>query len=64
MRNKLDERDLFELREAEYRFATARAFELETGRVQIPRTFDGEHMKAIHRHLFQDVYAWAGEYRT
>ena len=22
------------------------------------------HLKAIHRHLFQDVYAWAGEVRT
>lgn len=22
------------------------------------------HYKAIHRHLFQDVYAWAGRYRT
>lgn len=22
------------------------------------------HYRAIHRHLFQDVYAWAGEYRT
>ncbi len=22
------------------------------------------HYKAVHRHLFQDVYAWAGHYRT
>lgn len=22
------------------------------------------HYKAVHRHLFQDVYAWAGQYRT
>ena len=22
------------------------------------------HLKAIHRHLFQDIYAWAGEVRT
>ncbi|HTQ12520.1 MAG TPA: Fic family protein [Rhizomicrobium sp.] len=22
------------------------------------------HYRAIHRHLFQDVYAWAGRYRT
>ena len=26
--------------------------------------FDLAHVKAIHRHLFQDVYAWAGETRT
>ncbi|WP_259177873.1 Fic family protein [Mycetocola sp. BIGb0189] len=26
--------------------------------------FDYAHMKAIHRHLFQDVYEWAGRERT
>ena len=26
--------------------------------------FDLTHLKAIHRHLFQDLYAWAGEVRT
>ncbi len=29
-----------------------------------PRTFDYKHFRAIHRHLFQDVYDWAGEERT
>ena len=27
-------------------------------------TFDLVHLRAIHRHLFQDVYDWAGELRT
>ena len=26
--------------------------------------FDLDHLRAIHRHLFQDVYAWAGKIRT
>jgi cell filamentation protein len=26
--------------------------------------FDLAHLRAIHRHLFQDVYEWAGEIRT
>ena len=26
--------------------------------------FDLAHLRAIHRHLFQDIYAWAGELRT
>lgn len=26
-------------------------------------TFDERHLRAIHRHLFQDVYSWAGEPR-
>jgi len=25
---------------------------------------DPKHYRSIHRHLFQDVYAWAGRYRT
>jgi cell filamentation protein len=25
---------------------------------------DGTHYLAIHRHLFQDVYTWAGEFRS
>jgi cell filamentation protein len=32
---------------------------------RIPRgKFDLAHLRAIHRHLFQDVYDWAGELRT
>jgi len=26
--------------------------------------FDSEHLKQIHRYIFQDVYDWAGHYRT
>jgi cell filamentation protein len=34
-------------------------------RRDVPRgTFDLKHLRAIHRHLFQDVYDWAGELRT
>lgn len=29
-----------------------------------PGDFDPAHYRALHRHLFQDVYEWAGEYRT
>ena len=28
------------------------------------RTFDAEHLRAIHRYLFQDVFEWAGHYRS
>lgn len=27
-------------------------------------TFDLDHLRAIHRHLFQDLFDWAGEPRT
>jgi cell filamentation protein len=26
--------------------------------------FDTRHLQAIHHHIFQDVYEWAGEFRT
>jgi cell filamentation protein len=26
--------------------------------------FDSDHLQGIHRYLFQDVYEWAGEFRT
>ena len=26
--------------------------------------FDSPHLQAIHRYIFQDVFAWAGEFRT
>ena len=29
----------------------------------ITPTFDRDHLRAIHRHLFRDVYEWAGEPR-
>jgi len=27
-------------------------------------SFDAMHLKAIHGHIFQDVFAWAGRFRT
>jgi cell filamentation protein len=29
----------------------------------VPGSFDVDHVKQIHRHLFQDVFDWAGEFR-
>ena len=41
-----------------------RGMQLELGRAEIPRTFNVDRLRAIHRHLFQDVHEWAGEFRT
>jgi cell filamentation protein len=48
---------------------TLEAFEVEisTLRAEEPLPdghFDAAHYCGLHRHLFQDVYAWAGQYRT
>lgn len=45
------------------------AFELAMSRTRVNEglpggKFDPDHLRAIHRHLFGDVYAWAGEWRT
>lgn len=64
MRNVPGIKDLSALRSYDYRMSFARRTELELRPELVARTFDGEHIKAIHKQLFQDVYAWAGEYRT
>lgn len=51
-----------ELRIREDAFVAVRAMSMHTH--GIPGSFDLEGLRAIHRHLFQDVYAWAGELRT
>ena len=42
--------------------------ELTSGRVEtveeITGHFDGQHLRAIHKHLFQDVFEWAGTMRS
>lgn len=59
LRNKFDLRDAARLDYEERFFSTQRA---EEG---VPKgDFDLKHLQAIHRHLFQDVYDWAGQLRT
>lgn len=59
LRNKLDLRDAEALEAFETEITAARAAEaLPGGRLSVT------HYRAIHRHLFQDVYAWAGQLRT
>jgi cell filamentation protein len=50
------------LRSFEYEATRQRAEQLRAAPLQ--GVFDTAHYRAIHRHLFQDVYDWAGEYRT
>lgn len=64
LQNLFDERDPVVLARLEYVESAERQRELLAGEVSIPRTYDADHLRAIHRHLFQDVYPWAGEFRT
>lgn len=59
LKNRLGLHDQVDLDAVERAFVTQRLREpMPTG------DFDLAHLKAIHRHLFQDIYAWAGELRT
>lgn len=63
LRNLFDERDPTILRFLEYDATRYRMREIDRGIIRIPQTYDLNHLRAIHRHLFQDVYEWAGEIR-
>lgn len=60
--NKLGITDDNKLKEFEGAVTFAKASELE--QTPISNTFNVEHYKAIHKYLFEDIYEWAGEYRT
>lgn len=60
--NKLGITDENKLKEFEGAVTFAKASELELN--PISDTFDVEHYKLIHKYLFEDIYDWAGEYRT
>lgn len=59
LRNKLGIRDAAQLDYHEREITTMRA------RESVPiGDFDLKHLQAIHKHLFQDIYEWAGQIRT
>lgn len=62
LKNKLGIRDEEKLKRAEASLVAWRSFELSQKPVQ--GSFDLDHLKAIHKHLFGDVYEWAGEIRN
>ena len=60
LRNRLGLTDEKTLIEAERRLTQARG--AEAARLTFPATADG--YRALHKHLFQDLYDWAGQDRT
>jgi cell filamentation protein len=59
LRNRLNIRGEAHLERMERDIVTVRS------RQGVPLgNFDLAHLRAIHRHLFQDIYDWAGEIRT
>ena len=62
LKNKLDIRDLDTLHEAERDYSAVRQAEL-VGQ-GVTGDFSFKHLCSIHKHLFSDVYSWAGGTRT
>jgi len=62
LKNKKGIRDKRRLLAAEINYVTPRLYELEEEPVK--GKFDFAHLKEIHRRIFQDIYAWAGQPRT
>jgi cell filamentation protein len=59
LRNKFSIRNARLLDRVERRFVVLRSEHgIPTG------AFDLRHLQSVHRHLFQDIYEWAGEIRT
>jgi cell filamentation protein len=62
LKNKLGATSYEQLEPLEAQFVAARYSEIQLGHGPTGQ-FDAVHLKAIHRHLFQDVYEWAGHSR-
>ncbi len=61
LKNKLGIGNEDELNKAEASLVAWRSFQLAQKPIQ--GHFDLDHLKVIHKHLFGDVYEWAGELR-
>ena len=61
LKNKLGITDPQQLARAEADFTAFRLAEIRTA--PIPGGFDSVHLQEIHRHVYQDLYDWAGELR-
>lgn len=62
LRNRLDIADEATLEQTEAAFVATRSYELS--QTPLKGGFDLQHLLAIHRHLFDDIYDWAGQLRT
>lgn len=62
LKNKLGIMDPKQLASAEAHHTTLRLAELRTAPIR--GGFDSVHLQNIHRHIYQGLYDWAGEFRS
>ena len=61
LRNKLGITDYHELNRAERDITFVKFLDIDTSYKQ---QFNAQYFKSIHKHIFEDIFDWAGEYRT
>jgi len=61
LKNKFNIRDAKELELAESELSSFKLIELDENP---PRSFSVDFIKFIHKYVFENVYEWAGEYRS
>ena len=61
LKNKLNIKNDEKLYEVERKLTALRTKDLY--KKPVKGDFDLEHLKKIHKHIFQDIYEWAGEIR-
>jgi len=64
LRNKFGISDAALLTVVEAEIVANRAIQLANIPGLVARTWDQAHWQNLHRHLFGDIYDWAGEFRT
>ena len=62
--NRLNISDSKRLAEVETSLSELRTIELLQKPGLVQQTFDFEHLSAIHRYLFGDLFTWAGSFRS
>lgn len=62
LRNRLGITDPGELAQVEAALSATRLIDLE--RRRLPGGYDLNHLRAFHRYILGDIFAWAGELRT
>ena len=61
LKNKLGITDYHELNRAERDITFVKFLDIDTSYKQ---QFNAQYFKSIHKHIFEDIFDWAGEYRT
>ncbi|MFC9788408.1 Fic family protein [Rhodococcus sp. NPDC127528] len=64
LRNNFGFRDAAQLRPVEFAATASRLLQVHLGTSPPARSVDAVHVLTLHRHVFQDVFGWAGQTRV